>query len=101
MKPLYRTYLFRRKDPVIDLLRTAIQLEAHARNISFNKMLGVIVEDCGGKPTIAALHNWFSGPTISPRYCHVAAVANSIRASWRVGDFELSKPGRPKLRLVG
>jgi hypothetical protein len=97
MKPLYKSYAFRNKDPVVDILRTALQLEADAQGIKFSKVLADVALKSGVRDQ--TLRNWFFGPTISPRYCCVAAVANVIRASWRVGERELSRA--PKLRLVG
>jgi len=32
---MYKSYLFKTKDPVIDLLRTALQFEAEAQGVKF------------------------------------------------------------------
>ena len=81
---LYKSYSFRTKDPVIDLLRTAIQLEADAIGVKFSRMCHNLEVGSGVKAQ--TMYNWFTGPTISPRYCCVAAVANCLRTRWRVGD---------------
>jgi hypothetical protein len=94
---MYKTYLFKTKDPVIDLLRTALQFEAEAQGVKFGTVIAQIAKSSG--VTNTTLRNWFFGATISPRYCCVAAVANSVRASFRVGERKMAKR-KPKLRLV-
>lgn len=64
----YRTYRFRDKDPVIDLLRTVIQ----DLDISYTK-----VSAQSGVST-TTLYNWFNGPTRRPQHCAVQAVARSL-----------------------
>lgn len=99
MKPLYKTYAFRTKDPVIDLLRTALQFEAEAKGVKFSKIMAEVSAASG--VTMQTLRNWFFGTTISPRYCCVAAVVNSVRSSWRVGERQITRADKPRLRLVG
>jgi hypothetical protein len=91
MKALYKTYLFKNKDPVIDVLRSALQLEADTQGIKFGKAMGWASKQSG--VTYQTLHNWFFGPTRCPKYCCVAAVANALRASWQIG---VRKPNTTK-----
>ena len=84
MRALYKTYMFKTKDPVIDILRSALQLEADARGMKFGKAMRWASRESG--VTQQTLHNWFFGATRCPKYCCVAAVANALRASWRVGE---------------
>lgn len=65
---IYKSYNFRSKDPVIDLLRTAIKDGGHD--------WGDIENDSG--VTTRTLHNWFSGTTKRPQFATVQAVARSI-----------------------
>ena len=70
--PGYDNYRFRDKDPVIDVLRTAIQFVAVAEGIKFNKVLNRIANDIGCTPGM--LRGWFFGSTQMPRHAGVAAV---------------------------
>jgi len=100
MKPLYKTYAFKNKDPVIDLLRTALQFEADAQGIKFSAVMKQVALSSGVNPS--TLYNWFFGATISPRYCCVAAVANSVRVLIYIGGNKAAMANRrPQLRLVG
>lgn len=61
---VYKSYSFKRKDPIIDLVRTAI---ADAK-VSYQE-----IEDRSGVTT-QTLWNWFSGPTRRPQFATVQAV---------------------------
>ena len=65
---LYKTYVFRDKDPVIDHLRTVVQQDGCRR--------AKIAEDSGVSAT--TLSNWFEGTTRRPQFATVAAVARSM-----------------------
>jgi DNA-binding phage protein len=65
---IYKTYNFRNKDPVIDLLRTAIK--------DTGADWGDISNDSG--VSTQTLHNWFSGTVKRPQFATVQAVAHSI-----------------------
>jgi hypothetical protein len=69
---MYSTYSFVDKDPIIDVLRTAIQDEAAVRGMSFNLMCKMLAETAGCGPS--TLHGWFAGKTRMPKF----AVLNSI-----------------------
>jgi len=81
---IYKSYNFRNKDPVIDLLRTAIKDsgDSHAE-----------VADASGV-SAQTLYNWFSGTTKRPQFATVQAVARSIGY-----DLMLVKSNR-QLRLI-
>ena len=65
---LYKTYSFRTKDPVIDLLRTAVKdAGMNYRQIS----------DASGVST-GTLYNWFGGPTRRPQFAATQAVAKAL-----------------------
>ncbi len=64
---LYKTYLFRDKDPVIDSLRDVVK-----KNGGYGK-----VSTASGV-SHGTLANWFDGPTRRPQFATVAAVARSM-----------------------
>jgi hypothetical protein len=72
--PLYRTYRFIDKDPVIDVLRTAQQ--------DANIKPGKIATASGVSPS--TIHGWFYGKTRKPQFATVVAVARSIGAIDRI-----------------
>lgn len=90
----YKSYNFLDKDPIIDILRTLIQIEASQRGLSFGAMLKVIQNDSGLR--VATMHNWFSGPTVSPRFCSAAAVARALGQL----DLPLTRNRRAHIKLV-
>lgn len=63
--PLYRTYSFIDKDPIIDVMRTLAQ-DSH-------KSYREISDESGVSST--TLRNWDLGKTRRPQFCTVAAVA--------------------------
>ncbi len=67
---LYRTYVFRDKDPVIDVLRTAKD-DAKIKTSVISTNSGV---------SNSALHGWFHGKTRKPQFATVVAVARAIGA---------------------
>ncbi len=60
----YRSYLFREKDPVIDLVRTAFS--------DSKKSYKKTADESGVSPTTIA--NWFHGKTRKPQFCTISAV---------------------------
>jgi hypothetical protein len=70
---LYRSYVFRNKDPVVDELRTII-------NDTFgsvsHKALKQIEAD--GGPTISAMDGWFKGNTKRPQSASVEAAGRAM-----------------------
>lgn len=68
---LYKTYVFRDKDPVIDVLRTA-KADAKAKDSAIAATSGV---------SSSTLHGWFGGKTRKPQFATVVAVARAIGAT--------------------
>jgi transcriptional regulator with XRE-family HTH domain len=65
---LYRSYMFRDKDPVIDRVRTLVKDEGVSyKDVHF--ISGV---------SVTTLHNWFDGETRKPQYATIAAVTTSL-----------------------
>jgi transcriptional regulator with XRE-family HTH domain len=91
MLRLYKSYVFIDKDPVIDVVRTAMQ-DAKARP-------AVVARDSGVSPT--TLGNWFHGRTRRPQFATVAAVAGALGKPIRFGNREvLPEPSKPALELL-
>lgn len=107
------TYNFRNKDPIIDVVRTLVELRASMEGVSFWKVLKEIERETNYGITASGMRNWFDGPTRFPQYCKIARVIIVMRRYARrpveIGDtsvavtkhkFVSKKKGRPTLRLV-
>jgi len=70
---IYRSYMFRTKDPVIDELRTLVQ-DTYG-NVK-NKALTTIERD--GGPSSSAMYNWFHGKTRRPQSAAVEACGRAL-----------------------
>jgi transcriptional regulator with XRE-family HTH domain len=66
--PLYKTYMFKDKDPVIDRLRTMVADDG-SKYSEISNASGV---------SYSTLHNWFDGATRRPQYATIAAVAGAL-----------------------
>jgi hypothetical protein len=71
---LYRSYMFRTKDPVIDELRTLV--EDHFGGRVRSKHLSDIEKD--GGPSTTAMHGWFFGKTKKPQSATVEAAGRAL-----------------------
>ena len=65
---LYKTYVFKDKDPVIDRIRTIVQSEKLSYRDVF--LLSGVSQ--------TTIHNWFEGETKRPQYATIAAVTSSM-----------------------
>jgi hypothetical protein len=72
--PIYKSYVFRTKDPAIDELRTLV--EDHFGKRVNNKMLEQISED--GGPSSACMRAWFFGKTKRPQNPTLEAAGRSM-----------------------
>lgn len=77
---LYKSYVFRNKDPVIDELRTIIQdhFNGHLNNDALRH-----IQEAGG-PTVGAMRGWFFGKTQRPQSPTIEAAGRAIgyRRTW-------------------
>lgn len=87
---LYKTYSFRDKDPVIDLLRTAIK----DSGVSHKR----ISEDSGVSQ--GTLSNWFVGPTRRPQFATTQAVARALGYELRLIKMESRRSTLKLIRSV-
>ena len=75
----YKTYLFKDKDPVIDLLRTIIFKEKSMTVQEVKELSGV---------SSSTLTKWFYGETRRPQHATVKAVAIAIGYEYRLVPVE-------------
>jgi hypothetical protein len=77
---LYRSYVFTKKDPAIDELRTVVEDHFGARVT--RKHLKEI-EESGG-PKLGTMANWFFGGTLRPQNPTIEAAGRAIgyRRAW-------------------
>jgi len=78
---LYKSYMFRTKDPVIDELRTIIQDATGDKRLDRKTLQGI--EDDGG-PTVSCMHGWFRGKTNRPQSVTIEAAGRALgyRRKW-------------------
>lgn len=67
IKP-YKSYMFKDKDPVIDVTHTIVQ--------DSGKSYAEISEDSG--VAVSTMGNWFTGPTRRPQFATVQAVVRAL-----------------------
>jgi hypothetical protein len=72
--PIYKSYVFRTKDPVIDELRTMVEDHFGAR--VNGRALGSI--EAEGGPSTSAMRGWFFGKTRRPTSATVEAAGRSM-----------------------
>ena len=72
--PIYGSYVFRQKEPVIDMTRTLFE-DVYGRKID-SKMLAEIQKN--GGPTVSCMHGWFFGKTMRPTNATVEAAGRSL-----------------------
>lgn len=63
----YKSYIFKDKDPAIDIVRTLVQDSG---------MSAKRLQDESGVPA-STVRNWFKGPTRRPQFATLQAVARS------------------------
>ena len=70
----YKSYSFKDKDPVIDILKTAI------------KDTGLSLDDTSERSGVSrtTLDNWFYGSTRRPQHATIMAVTRAIGHDWRL-----------------
>jgi len=77
---IYKSYVFRNKDPEIDVMRTLVQ--DHFGGRLSGKQFSQIEED--GGPTSATMRNWFFGTTKRPQNATLEAAGRAMgfRRKW-------------------
>jgi hypothetical protein len=72
---LFKSYMFRGKDPIIDELRTMTQKASPTGRLS-NKTLRQIEDD--GGPTASCQRAWYFGATRRPNNCSIEAAGRTL-----------------------
>lgn len=72
--PIYKSYVFKDKEPVIDLTRTLFE-DVYGRKVD-NAMLTEI--ETNGGPTVGCMRGWFFGDTRRPNNVTVEAAGRSL-----------------------
>jgi hypothetical protein len=82
---LYKSYMFRRKDPVIDELRTIIQDETGDKQLATKTLKAIETE---GGPTLSCLQGWFRGKTNRPQSATIEACGRAMgyKRTWIKND---------------
>jgi hypothetical protein len=75
MSRLYKSYLFRKKDPAIDAFRTVMQDHYGKRN--FKQEDYKEIEEMGG-PSASCVKGWFEGKTLKPQNCTLEAAGRAL-----------------------
>lgn len=80
MSTIYRSYVFRTKDPAIDELRTIVQ-DAYGGRLTRKVLKGI--ENEGG-PKVGTTANWFFGDVLRPQSASIEAAgrAAGYRRVW-------------------
>lgn len=81
---VYKSYMFRSKDPVIDKMRTVVQEAARAEGVSEAKMWQLIHER--GGPTAGTHRNWYRGSTKRPQFAAAQASLHTIGKTLEIVD---------------
>lgn len=65
---IYKSYMFRNKDPIIDKLRTIVK----------DSMISYVELSANSGVSTGTLHNWFYGETRRPQFASTMAVARAL-----------------------
>jgi hypothetical protein len=81
--PIYKSYVFKDKDPCIDELRTVME-DSFSEKLKPNHLTSV--SHTGG-PSYSAMAGWFYGATKRPQNCTIEAAGRALGyiRVWRKG----------------
>jgi hypothetical protein len=71
---LYKSYMFRTKDPVIDELRTIVQ-DTYGKKLTSKHFKQIEID---GGPTEACMRAWFYGETLRPQSASIEAAGRAL-----------------------
>lgn len=72
--PIYKSYVFKDKEPVIDMTRTLLE-DVYGERIN-NKMLAEVSKN--GGPTVSCMRAWFFGDTKRPSNVTIEAAGRAL-----------------------
>jgi DNA-binding phage protein len=84
---MYGTYRFKDKDPVIDTVRTCVDIYAALRGMTFGQAVKSISKSSG--VSADCMYRWFRGNTRRPQFCTIKAV---VHATGRELSIDTTKP---------
>jgi len=73
---LYQSYMFKDKDPAIDILRTEVQKANGGTNRIAHAHLAEIEKD--GGPSASTMRAWFFGKTLRPTNATIEAAGRAL-----------------------
>lgn len=100
----YNTYLFTNKDPVIDIVRTCVEIFAARNNLKTSKAMSIISKSSG--VSVSCMNNWFYGSVRRPYFATVMAVVHATGREMKIEGHAIGskvrfKPTRhPHLKVV-
>lgn len=78
----YKSYNFRDKDPVIDIVRRIVELYAAEHDIKFTVAMHKIAIASG--VSYACMNQWFYGTTCRPQFATVQAVVRACGSNFTI-----------------
>lgn len=89
----YNTYRFKDHDPIIDIVRTCLQIYASIH--THGKMSRAVrqVSRSSGV-SMSCIQNWLSGVTSMPRFCTVVAVVHATGREVKVDEHGMGSKSR-------
>ena len=98
----YMSYNFKDHDPVIDIVRTCIEIYATTNNLSMSRAIARICRDAtygsGNCVCEGTVWNWLRGVTRYPRFCNVVAVVHATGEEVVVGKHGMGS--RKRFRVI-
>lgn len=95
---MYGTYRFKDKDPIIDIVRTCVEIYMARNGMTYGQAIKSLSKSSG--VTADCMYRWFRGDTRYPRYCTVVAVVHATGREVSVHEgrsrsrFKVIKGGR-------
>jgi len=93
---MYDTYRFKDKDPVIDIVRTCVDIYAATNNMSFAQAIRSLNNTSGVSQS--CMWNWFAGYTKYPRFATITAVVHATGREVKVSEHGMGS--RKRFRVI-
>jgi hypothetical protein len=96
---MYDTYRFKDKDPIIDIVRTCVEIFATTRNVSFAQ--GIKHVSIASGVSQSCIWNWFAGVTKYPRFATIMAVVYATGRDVHIDGVSGHVGGsRPRFKVI-
>ena len=93
---MYNTYRFKDHDPVLDIVRTCMEIYATTNNMNMSTALKRLSKDSGVSES--CLWSWQCGYTKYPRFATVVAVVHATGREVSVGNHGMGS--RKRFRVI-